>query len=82
MPVIACKIDMFLKDQTIIYDDKTVAQVPIENLSSCLVGLCYNLGAYQIKLSGNKNYLDKVQEEIKNIEVSSYATNKIEVEII
>jgi hypothetical protein len=33
-------------------------------------------------LSGNKNYLDKVQEEIKNIEVSSYATNKIEVEII
>ena len=86
MSLIFCDINLGLLNQVINYSDenetKIIATAPIDNLVDVFPALCYNLNTYDIKLKGNKEFLSGLVEEIKENEMYTYSTNKINIEVI
>ena len=60
----------------------SVARVPIDYLNEIIPAMCYNLNTYEVKLSGNKDYLEGLIENIHANEMMIYSENKINIEVI
>jgi hypothetical protein len=44
--------------------------------------MCYNLNTYNVKLRGNKEYINGLIEQIHNFEINLYGENKINIEVM
>lgn len=77
-----CKINVGLKNQTIYiqgqkYSNKQTLEsyeVPIQNIANFLIN---QSGITEIHLGGSKVYIQKIEDDIKDLEIKKYAKNSI-----
>lgn len=78
---IICKLELFDFDQRVFLPDGKKINVPLERLTDYLTFSCYNKRCNKIHFFGDENYINKLIEDIKEIETKEYAQNNIEFEV-
>ena len=82
MAKVICKINLGAKNQNIYiqsqkYSNKQTLEtyeVPIENIANFIIS---QQGIDEVYLGGTKIYIEKIEDEIKDLEIKKYAKNTI-----
>ena len=86
MPVIMCDINLGTMQQTVYHitgsEARPVSNVPLDYLNEIIPSICYNLNTYNVRLRGNKEYINGLIEQIHNFEINLYGENKINIEVM
>ncbi len=82
MAKIICKINIGIRNQTVYirsqkYSNKQTLEsfeVPIENIAHFIM---QQQDVSEVYLSGSKVYVTKIEDDVKELELKKYSTNKI-----
>lgn len=82
MARIICKINIGLKNQTVYiqgqkYSNKQTLEsfeMPIQNIANFIID---QQGISEVRLSGSKIYTEKIEDDVKELELKKYSKNKI-----
>lgn len=87
MAKVICKINLGTKTQTVYiqgqkYSNKQTLEsyeIPIENIANFIIS---QQGIDEVYLGGTKIYTEKIEDEIKDLEIKKYAKNTIKFHYI
>lgn len=82
MARVICKINIGLKNQTVYvqgekYNNRQTLEsfeMPIQNIANFIVN---QQGISEVRLSGSKIYTEKIEDDVKELELKKYSKNKI-----
>lgn len=86
MSMIFCNINLGMMDQILIEVKNgfynPIQTVNLAQLQEAIPSLCYSLNIFEVRLKGNRAYLEGLINLIQNNEITLYNSNKINIEVV
>lgn len=79
---IICYVNLFTKNQKLVYPGGQEIYIPIEEIPSVAVKTCYALGIEKIHfITESRYYIEGIIDDIYDEETLKYSNKKIKVEV-
>lgn len=88
MSIIYCNLDLFTYNQVLYkkdFETNTLEEIgifPLTELERGLIVNCYSNNIFEVKLSGPKDYIEKIIENIGIAETCAYSEKRINIEVV